>query len=153
MNDLPVRREPDLARAVEIVLARFGRLDCAVNCAGAGGAIVNVGSIYGAAGRAAEHAYVASKHAVVGMTRSVAIELAPRGVRVNVLLPGVTRTPAMRAAEAAVPDLVAGLIGEHPMARMAAEDEVAAAALWLCSDDASYVTGAWLAVDGGFLAA
>ena len=189
-----VRREPEVARAVELVLARLGRLDCAVNCAGAGGdhaplertdqaawddvfavnargvwlcmrhqalamltagrgAIVNVSSIYGAAARAAEHAYVASKHAVVAMTRTVAIELARRGVRVNVLLPGVTRTPAMRQAEAAVPDLVAGLVAEHPMARMASEDEVAAAALWLCSDDAGYVTGAGLAVDGGFLAA
>jgi NAD(P)-dependent dehydrogenase (short-subunit alcohol dehydrogenase family) len=117
------------------------------------GAIVNVSSIYGAAARAGEHAYVASKHAAVAMTRSVAIELAPRGVRVNALLPGVTRTPPMRQAEAAFPDLVAGLVAEHPMARMATEDEVAAAAVWLCSDDAAFVTGAQLPVDGGFLAA
>src|SRR5262249_56541687 len=105
------------------------------------------------AGRAGRHAYVASKHAVVGMTRSVALELAPRGVRVNALLAGVTRTPAMRQAELAVPELVAGLVGQHPMARMASEEEIAAAAIWLSSDDAGYVTGAPLSVDGGFLAA
>lgn len=120
---------------------------------GAGrGAIVNVSSIYGLVGRAAHHAYVASKHAVVGMTRSVGAELAPRGVRVNALCAGVTRTPAMAAAEQVVPEVVAALVNEHPIGRMATEDEIAGAALWLCSDGAGYVTGAPVAVDGGFLA-
>lgn len=121
--------------------------------ASGGGAIVNVASIYGAAGRAAHHAYVASKHAVLGLTRSVALEYATRGVRVNALCAGVTETSGMLAARAAVPALVAALIAEHPMRRMASEEEIAAAALWLCSDAAGYVTGAPLAVDGGFLAA
>jgi NAD(P)-dependent dehydrogenase (short-subunit alcohol dehydrogenase family) len=120
--------------------------------ASGGGAIVNVSSIYGAAGRIAHHAYVASKHAVLGLTRSVALEYATRGVRVNALCAGVTATGGMLAARAAVPALVAALIAEHPMNRMASEEEIAAAALWLCSDAASYVTGAPLAVDGGFLA-
>jgi len=118
-----------------------------------GGAIVNMSSIYGAAGKAAHHAYVASKHAVLGMTRSVALEYAARGIRVNAVCPGVTATPAQRQAQAAVPELVASLVAEHPLGRMAREEEVAAAVLWLCSDGAGYVTGAPLAVDGGFLAA
>ncbi|XXT25621.1 SDR family oxidoreductase [Sorangium sp. So ce429] len=69
-------------------------------------------SIYGAAGKAARHAYVASKHAVLGMTRSVAIERAPRGIRVNALCAGVTRTPAMQQAEALAPELVQALVAQ-----------------------------------------
>lgn len=118
-----------------------------------GGAIVNISSIYGLAGRAAHHAYVASKHAVVGLTRSVALEYAARGIRVNALCAGVTATPAMRQAEAFAPELVRGLVAEHPMGRMASEEEIAGAVLWLCSTDAGYVTGAPVPVDGGFLAA
>jgi NAD(P)-dependent dehydrogenase (short-subunit alcohol dehydrogenase family) len=118
-----------------------------------GGAIVNVGSIYGAAGRAAHHAYVASKHAVVGLTRSVALEYAKHNVRVNVLCAGMTRTESMARAEQALPDLVASMVAEHPVGRMASTQEIAGAALWLCSDAARYVTGAPLHIDGGFLAA
>ena len=121
--------------------------------ASGGGAIVNLASIYGMAGKAAHHAYVASKHAVVGLTRSVALEYASRGIRVNAICAGVTRTSAMRQAEALFPQVVEDLVAQHPIGRMASEDEIAAAALWLCSDAASYVTGAPLAVDGGFLAA
>jgi NAD(P)-dependent dehydrogenase (short-subunit alcohol dehydrogenase family) len=120
---------------------------------GGGGAIVNMSSIYGAAGKVAHHAYVASKHAVLGMTRSVALEYATRGVRVNAVCAGVTRTEAMDRAEAAVPAIVGALVAEHPMQRMATEDEIAAAILWLCSSDSGFVTGAPLHVDGGFLAA
>lgn len=189
-----VRDEASVKRAVERTMDRFGRLDCAANCAGVGGdmarledtdqavwdsvmatnargvwlsmrheipamlasgggAIVNMSSIYGVAGKPAHHAYVASKHAVVGMTRSVALELATRGIRVNALCAGVTRTRSMQQAEALAPELVQALVAEHPMARMATEDEIAGAALWLCSDAAAYVTGAPLPVDGGFLAA
>jgi NAD(P)-dependent dehydrogenase (short-subunit alcohol dehydrogenase family) len=108
---------------------------------------------FGAAGKPAQHAYVASKHAVLGMTRSVALEYATRGIRVNALCVGVTATHAMCQAELAVPQLVRGLVAQHPMQRMASEQEVAAAALWLCSDDAGFVTGSPLAIDGGFLAA
>jgi NAD(P)-dependent dehydrogenase (short-subunit alcohol dehydrogenase family) len=189
-----VAEERDVAHVVAETVARFGRLDFAVNCAGAGGdmspidradqdiwdgamdinargvwlamrhevpamlasgggAIVNMSSIYGLAGKAAHHAYVASKHAVVGMTRSVAIELAERGVRVNAICAGITRTSSMEQAERAFPEIVRGLVAEHPMKRMATPEEIAGAALWLCSEGAGYVTGTPLVVDGGFLAA
>jgi NAD(P)-dependent dehydrogenase (short-subunit alcohol dehydrogenase family) len=121
--------------------------------ASGGGAIVNMSSIYGLAGKAAHHAYVASKHAVIGMTRSVALEYAARGIRVNALCAGVTATPAMRQAASAFPRLVDNLVAQHPLGRMATEDEIAGAIIWLCSDGAGYVTGAPLSVDGGFLAA
>jgi NAD(P)-dependent dehydrogenase (short-subunit alcohol dehydrogenase family) len=118
-----------------------------------GGAIVNMGSIYALAGKAAHHAYVASKHAVVGMTRSVALEYATRGIRVNAICAGATRTAAMRQAEEIVPAVVQQLVSQHPMGRMATEEEIASTALWLCSEGAGFVTGAPLSVDGGFLAA
>jgi NAD(P)-dependent dehydrogenase (short-subunit alcohol dehydrogenase family) len=121
--------------------------------ASGGGAVVNMSSVYGAAGKAAHHAYVASKHAVIGMTRSVALEYAARGVRVNAICAGVTATTSMRQAEDAMPGAVRALVAEHPMGRMASEDEVANAVLWLCSEGAGFVTGAPIAVDGGFLAA
>ncbi len=121
--------------------------------ASGGGAIVNMSSVYGLAGKAAHHAYVASKHAIVGLTRSVALEYAKRGIRVNAICAGVTQTPSMKQAEAFVPELVRSLVAEHPIGRMASEEEIAAAVLWLCSEAAGYVTGTPLAVDGGFLAA
>jgi NAD(P)-dependent dehydrogenase (short-subunit alcohol dehydrogenase family) len=189
-----VRKESSVVEAIAASLARFGRLDFAVNCAGiggdmapletcsqdiwddvmavntrgvwlamrheipamlktGGGAVVNMASIYGAAGKAAHHAYVASKHAVIGLTRSVALEYATRGVRINAICAGATRTAAMIHAESIVPELVQQLIAQHPMGRLASEEEISAAALWLCSDQAGFVTGAALSVDGGFLAA
>ena len=129
------------------------RYEIAAMLRSGGGSIVNISSIYGLAGKAAHHAYVASKHAVVGMTRSVALELAPRGVRVNAVCAGITRTPGMVQAEALMPELVRDLAAQHPIGRMASEEEIAAANLWLCSDAARFVTGTPLAVDGGFLAA
>jgi NAD(P)-dependent dehydrogenase (short-subunit alcohol dehydrogenase family) len=90
---------------------------------------------------------------VLGLTRSVALEYARRNVRVNAVCAGITRTSAMERAEATLPDVVRALVEEHPMGRMAREDEIAGAALWLCSRDAGFVTGAPLYIDGGFLAA
>jgi enoyl-[acyl-carrier-protein] reductase (NADH) len=75
-----------------------------------------------------------------------------RGVRVNALCAGVTATRAMRQAEELVPALVQQLVAEHPIGRMASEEEIASVALWLCSPGAAYVTGAAIAVDGGFSA-
>jgi NAD(P)-dependent dehydrogenase (short-subunit alcohol dehydrogenase family) len=120
---------------------------------GGQGAIVNMSSIYGVAGKPAHHAYVASKHAVIGMTRSVALEYATRGIRVNALCAGVTATSGMRDAEVAIPEIVSDLVAQHPMGRMASEMEIASTVLWLCSDGAGYMTGTPVAVDGGFLAA
>jgi NAD(P)-dependent dehydrogenase (short-subunit alcohol dehydrogenase family) len=121
--------------------------------AAGGGAIVNMSSIYGTAGRAANHAYVASKHAVVGMTRSLALEFATRNVRINAICAGVTATSSMRAAQSAAPEIVQSLVAEHPLARMAEEAEIAAGVLWLCSAAAGFVTGAAIPIDGGFSAA
>jgi NAD(P)-dependent dehydrogenase (short-subunit alcohol dehydrogenase family) len=121
--------------------------------ASGGGAIVNMSSIYGAAGKAAHHAYVASKHAVLGMTRSVGLEYARRGIRVNAICAGATRTEAMVQTEAVMPALVNELAQQHPMGRMASEAEIASAILWLCSEGSGFVTGAPFYVDGGFLAA
>jgi NAD(P)-dependent dehydrogenase (short-subunit alcohol dehydrogenase family) len=87
------------------------------------------------------------------MTRSVALEYASRGVRVNAVCAGVTATPAMRRAQEVVPEIVQALVAEHPIGRMATEEEIASAVLWLCSAGAGFVTGTPLAVDGGFLAA
>lgn len=129
------------------------RFEIPAMLASGGGAVVNMSSIYGAAGRAAHHAYVASKHAVLGMTRSVALEYAARGVRVNAICAGATATPAMRQAQKLVPEVVQALVDEHPMRRMATEAEVANAVLWLCSEEAAFITGTALTVDGGFLAA
>jgi NAD(P)-dependent dehydrogenase (short-subunit alcohol dehydrogenase family) len=129
------------------------RHEIAAMRAAGGGAIVNMSSIFAAAGKPAHHAYVASHHAVLGLTRSVALEYAARGIRVNAVCAGVTRTASMVEAESALPELVSALVAQHPMGRMASESEVASAVLWLCSQQAGFVTGTALAVDGGFLAA
>ena len=109
------------------------------------GAVVNVSSMLGAAAMADNGAYVAAKHGVHGLTRSAALELAAAGIRVNALAPGVTRS----AMTSAVSD---ELLAAVPMGRIAEPEEIAAAALWLCSPHASYVTGAVLVADGGWLA-
>jgi A-factor type gamma-butyrolactone 1'-reductase (1S-forming) len=117
------------------------------------GTIVNMSSVFGLAGKAAHHAYVAAKHAVIGLTRSVGLEYATRGIRINALCPGATATLAMRQAAAALPAVVNALVDAHPMKRLATEEEIADAVLWLCSDGAGFVTGTPLVVDGGYLAA
>jgi NAD(P)-dependent dehydrogenase (short-subunit alcohol dehydrogenase family) len=151
------RTDQDIWDAVMAVNARgvwlSMRHEIPAMLASGGGAIVNMSSIYGLAGKAAHHAYVASKHAVLGMTRSVALEVAAQGIRVNAICAGVTRTAAMDQAASAFPALVEQLVAEHPMGRMASEAEIADAILWLCSPGAAFVTGAPLLVDGGFLAA
>ena len=114
-----------------------------------GGAIVNTASIWGLIGEYQQAAYVASKHAVIGLTRSVALDYATRGVRVNAIAPGVIRT----AMTAVVPaEVVDGLLRRQATARWGEPREVAEAAAWLCSEHASLVTGTVLTVDGGFTA-
>jgi NAD(P)-dependent dehydrogenase (short-subunit alcohol dehydrogenase family) len=87
------------------------------------------------------------------MTRSVGLEYACRGIRVNAICAGATRTEAMVRTEAVMPALVNELAQQHPMGRMASEPEIASAILWLCSEGSGFVTGAPFYVDGGFLAA
>ena len=96
-------------------------------------------------------AYGATKGGVIALTKVMAVELAAHGIRANVIAPGPVETPLVAAMH--TPELRAGMMLGTPARRYAAPEEVAAAALFLCSDEASYVTGHVLAVDGGFLAA
>ena len=117
-----------------------------------GGAIVNTASIHGLVG--AGHgisAYVSSKHGIVGLTRAAALEFAEQGIRVNVLCPGHTHTPLI-ADFLDDPERAKQLTTQYPLGRIATAEEVAEAAVWLCSDAANFVTGGALPVDGGFLA-
>jgi NAD(P)-dependent dehydrogenase (short-subunit alcohol dehydrogenase family) len=118
------------------------------------GAIVNTASVAGLVASVApsQPAYTASKHAVIGLTKSVALRHARDGIRVNAVLPGVTMTNMVREVMEQGPEVRATLENLAPMGRMARSEEVGEAVLWLCSDRASFVTAHALAVDGGALA-
>ncbi|MFF3495295.1 SDR family NAD(P)-dependent oxidoreductase [Streptomyces sp. NPDC002795] len=120
-----------------------------VMLAGAGGAVVNTSSVAGVAATGASAAYVAAKHAVIGMTKAAAAEYGQRGVRVNALVVGATRTEMMQQVISANPALEGDFMAESVQHRMADPLEVARAAAWLCSDQSSFVTGAAVPVDGG----
>ncbi|HEY8527928.1 MAG TPA: glucose 1-dehydrogenase [Acidimicrobiales bacterium] len=117
-----------------------------------GGAIVNTASGAGLIGFPALPAYVASKHGVVGLTKSVALELATRGVRVNAVCPGTTCTPMIESFVAGAPEMEKLMTASSPVGRMAEPGEVAAAIVWLCSDEAAFVNGVALPVDAGAVA-
>ncbi|HUJ64582.1 MAG TPA: glucose 1-dehydrogenase [Acidimicrobiales bacterium] len=116
------------------------------------GSIVNVSSIDGLAGVLGMTSYVASKFAVTGMTRSAAIELGPLGVRVNSIHPGVIDTPMLGGPDSPVRPRLQRLMERQPIRRMGRPEEVAFLALFLASDESSYITGAAIPVDGGHLA-
>jgi NAD(P)-dependent dehydrogenase (short-subunit alcohol dehydrogenase family) len=174
---------------IDTLLARHGRLDIMVNCAGIardipfldtpvevfdqvlavnlrgtfligqasaramqpGGAIVNIASVSGMRGNVGRAAYGASKGGVVTLSQVMAADLAPLGIRVNVISPGPIETPMLAPMMAS--SGAAEWRAAVPLARYGTPEDVSAAALYLCSDEAGFVTGHVLAVDGGFLAA
>jgi NAD(P)-dependent dehydrogenase (short-subunit alcohol dehydrogenase family) len=187
-----VRHEAEIRSLVDKTVARFGRLDVAVNNAGTEGtpgpvteqtaenyaatfdtnvlgtllsmkhelrvmvaqrhgSIVNVSSTYGRAGGAGASVYVASKHAVEGLTKAAALEVAESGVRVNVVAPGPIET-GMLNRFTGTPEKKAALVAGVPMKRVGKPEEIAQTILFLAFDKASFITGASIAVDGGKLA-
>ncbi|MDI2130433.1 SDR family NAD(P)-dependent oxidoreductase [Yinghuangia seranimata] len=120
--------------------------------ANGGGAIVNNASNLGVVGMGMVAPYVAAKHAVVGLTRATALETAAQGVRVNAITSGGVDTPLFRASMGTTEEAVAHIASLHPMERIAQPEEIAASVAFLLSDEASFITGAALAIDGGFTA-
>jgi len=184
-----VRKEDEVRALVDKTVARFGRLDVAVNNAGTegkvgpitdqtaesyaatfdtnvlgvilsmkhearvmqeqgSGNIINITSTYGHEGAPGAAVYVGSKHAVEGITKSVALEIAKFGIRVNGVAPGPTDTD-MLTRFTKTPQNKAGLVAQVPMARLGLSEELANAIVFIASDDASYITGHILNVDGG----
>jgi NAD(P)-dependent dehydrogenase (short-subunit alcohol dehydrogenase family) len=140
--------EEDFMRILQVDLAgvwRCMRAEIRQMRSQGSGAIVNTSSMLGAAAMPDNGAYVAAKHGVHGLTRAAALELGGAGIRVNAIAPGVTRT----GMTSAVSD---DLLGSVPLGRIAEPEEIAAAAVWLCSPEASYITGSVLVADGGWLA-
>ncbi len=116
------------------------------------GAIVNTASVAGVIAAPRMEAYGASKHAVIGLTKTAAIEYAKAGIRVNAVCPGIIRTPMMEQVSQGDAEREAGLAATHPLGRVGEPEEIAQAAMWLLSDAASFVTGHQLLVDGGMTA-
>jgi NAD(P)-dependent dehydrogenase (short-subunit alcohol dehydrogenase family) len=184
-----VRKEDEVRALVDKTLARFGRLDVAVNNAGTegqrgqiteqtaesyaatfdtnvlgvvlsmkhevramqaqgSGNIINISSTYGHEGTAGASIYVGAKHAVEGITKSVALELAKSGIRVNAVAPGPTDT-GMLARFTGTPETKAALVTTVPMGRLGLPEELADAIVFIASDEASFITGHVLNVDGG----
>jgi NAD(P)-dependent dehydrogenase (short-subunit alcohol dehydrogenase family) len=115
-----------------------------------GGSIVNISSILGKVGTPNSAAYAASKHGVIGLTASAALEYAQYQIRINSIGPGYISTPLLtKNLDEATMD---GLVALHPLGRLGKSEEVAELALWLNSDKASFVTGSYYNVDGGYLA-
>ncbi|WP_066732904.1 glucose 1-dehydrogenase [Cupriavidus sp. D384] len=117
-----------------------------------GGAIVNCSSLGGLVGLPGRAAYHASKHGVIGLTRSAALEYAPRGVRINAICPGTFDTPMVSSMLADQAEAMKEILREQPIGRLGRVEEIADAVLWLCSSASTFVIGHALAIDGGFTA-
>jgi NAD(P)-dependent dehydrogenase (short-subunit alcohol dehydrogenase family) len=117
-----------------------------------GGVIVNNSSVAGLVGFPGIPAYVASKHAIIGLTKTAALEYATQNIRVNAVCPGVIDTEMITRFTHGDAEALSALTGTEPVARLGTPDEIADAVIWLCSDRASFVTAQALAVDGGFVA-
>lgn len=115
------------------------------------GAIVNLSSMGGLVGFPAQSPYIASKHGVIGLTRTAALEYGGNGIRVNAVCPGVIHTTMVESLLVEIPDIIDGLNRQAPIGRIGQPGEIAAAIVWLCSDAASFVTGHALSVDGGYV--
>lgn len=144
--------DDDFLRIIDINLNgvfRVARAALRVMYRQGSGSIVNCASILGMMGQSQTAAYTAAKGGVVNMTRTLGIEAAPKGVRVNAIGPGYIDTPLLAALD---DELLQGLISLHPMVRLGRPEEIANAFLFLASDEASFITGTTLMVDGGFTA-
>lgn len=159
--------EGELATSAECTEANFDRT-VAVNLKGVwlcmareiaqmlrqktGGAIVNMASVAGLVGFRNLPAYVASKHGVLGLTKTAALEYATSGIRINAVCPGVIHTEMIDRVTGRNAELEKQFIDLEPMGRMGTPEEIASAAVWLCSDAASFVTGHPMTIDGGLVA-
>ncbi len=190
---LDVSSEPEVEAAVASAVSGWGRLDCAVNCAGitgasgtldaidlqgwnatlavnltgvflcmkheiaamtrgGGGAIVNISSGAGLIAVPGLGPYCATKHAVLGLTKTAAVENARTGVRVNAVCPGSIDTPMLRASIEKLPGMEKMVLASQPGGRFGRPEEIAEAAVWLCSDRASFVSGESMLVDAASVA-